>query len=172
MEKDCKKINGTQVSEILYQELNKYLTMQKSKPKIVDISIGDDFGGLMYSKMKQKKITQETSIGFESVHFSEINHDDLIKYINELNNNKDITGIMLQLPLPKNLKEYEREILDLIFPSKDVDGLTTTSAGLLSVGEDTLIPCTALGIEVLLKSYDVSLVGKTVAILLENHYLI
>ena len=160
-----KNIDGKIISKELYKELKDYLLRHKKIPTIVDISIGDDYGGLMYSKMKQKKISQETGIGFESVHFDTITYEELVEYIISLNNNSSINGIMLQLPLPDYLKEKEREILDTINQEKDVDGLTTTSSGLLAVGNDTFIPCTALGIEVLLKSYNIELEGKNIAII-------
>lgn len=160
-----KNINGNLVSSVLYEELKNYLESKSKIPSIVDISIGDDLGGLMYAKMKQKKINQETGISFESVHFDEISYEELINYLEKLNNSTDVDGIMLQLPLPENLKEYQREILDTIAYQKDVDGLTTTSIEKLNIKEDTFIPCTALGIETLLKAYDIPLVGKTVAII-------
>ena len=119
----------------------------------------------MYSKMKQKKISKETGIDFDSIHFTDINKDKLESYLEKLSKDSEITGIMLQLPLPGILKDYEREILDKISPTKDVDGLTTSSIGKLVLGEDTLIPCTPKGIETLLHAYDVPLEGKKVAII-------
>lgn len=160
-----KKINGTEVSKILYQELRKYISDKNILPNIVDISIGEDFGSLKYAEMKKKKITKETGFGFESVHYDEISKEELINYINELNEDTNINGIMIQLPLPSYLSGYEREILDTIVCTKDVDGLTSTSAGLLMVGADCLIPCTPAGIIALLKAYDIELEGKTVSII-------
>lgn len=160
-----KKISGIEVSKILYEELRNYLLTRENPIHVVDISIGDDFGGQMYSKMKQKKISKETGIDFDSIHFTDINKDKLESYIEMLSKDSEITGIMLQLPLPGTLKDYEREILDKISPTKDVDGLTTSSIGKLVLGEDTLIPCTPKGIETLLHAYDVPLEGKKVAII-------
>lgn len=160
-----KKIDGLLVSEMLYEELNNYLNTKDKKPVVVDISIGNDFGVLMYSKMKKKKIESETNIGFKSVHFDSISYEELKEYIITLNNDNSITGIMLQLPLPNNLKNHEREILDLIDKNKDVDGLTTNSIGLLGINESNFVPCTALGIQTLLKCYNVSLEGKRIAII-------
>ena len=160
-----KKISGIDVRKILYEELRNYLLTRENPIHVVDISIGDDFGGQMYSKMKQKKISKETGIDFESIHFTDINKDKLESYIEMLSKDSEITGIMLQLPLPGILKDYEREILDKISPTKDVDGLTTSSIGKLVLGEDTLIPCTPKGIETLLHAYDVPLEGKKVAII-------
>lgn len=160
-----KKISGIEVSKILYEELRNYLLTRENPIHVVDISIGDDFGGQMYSKMKQKKISKETGIDFDSIHFTDINKDKLESYLEMLSKDSEITGIMLQLPLPGTLKDYEREILDKISPTKDVDGLTTSSIGKLVLGEDTLIPCTPKGIETLLHAYDVPLEGKKVAII-------
>lgn len=160
-----KNINGLVVSNVLYEELNKYLLKKDNIPRVVDLSIGNDFGGKMYAKMKEKKITANTLIDFVSVHFDEMSMDELKRYIEKINNDSTINGFMIQLPLPDNLKKEERSLLDLINYQIDVDGLTSISAGKLSVGEMSLIPCTPLGIETLLKSYDVSLDGKTVAII-------
>lgn len=160
-----KKISGIEVSKILYEELRNYLLTRENPIHVVDISIGDDFGGQMYSKMKQKKISKEIGIDFDSIHFTDINKDKLESYLEMLSKDPEITGIMLQLPLPGTLKNYEREILDKISPTKDVDGLTTSSIGKLVLGEDTLIPCTPKGIETLLHAYDVPLEGKKVAII-------
>lgn len=160
-----KKINGIAVSKILYEELRNYLVKRKLLPSIVSISIGDDFGEQMYAKMKQNKINKETSMPFESVHFDTINKEELKNYLETINRNPEINGIMIQLPLPSNLKAYEREILDTITYQKDVDGLTTIQAGKMSAGADAFIPCTALGIETLLKVYDIPLEGKRVAII-------
>ena len=160
-----KKISGIEVSKILYEELRNYLLTRENPIHVVDISIGDDFGGQMYSKMKQKKISKETGIDFDSIHFTDINKDKLESYLEMLSKDSEITGIMLQLPLPGILKDYEREILDKISPTKDVDGLTTSSIGKLVLGEDTLIPCTPKGIETLLHAYEVPLEGKKVAII-------
>lgn len=160
-----KRINGLVVSDILYEELNNYLANKDKKISVVDILIGDDFGGKMYSVMKQKKITSKTCINFYSKHFESITEKELLDYLEILNNDEKINGIILQLPFPFYLNQSERKILDKISPVKDVDGLTTTSIGKLVAGEDTLIPCTPLGIISLLKAYDVLLDGKKVAII-------
>lgn len=160
-----KKIDGSLISEILYEELNKYLERKQQLPTVVDISIGEDFGGKLYSKRKEKIITSKTKIKFISKHFDNITVEQLKEYITKLNEDETITGIMLQLPLPKYLKENEREILDTINPKKDIDGLTSESINNLMKNQNTLVPCTALGIETLLKAYDISLKDKKIAIL-------
>lgn len=165
MEKSEKNMNGIFVSQILYQNLRDFLANKESLPNMVDISLGDDFGGLMYAKMKKKKIEAETGMGFQSVHFDHIGLCQLKEYIKKLNEDPTINGIMLQLPLTKELRAYEREVLDSIDPSKDVDGLTSLSVGLLNTNQSCLTSCTALGIETLLKCYNVTLDGSLVGII-------
>ena len=160
-----KRIDGKTISKVLYQELKEYAQNQSKKPKIVDISIGEDFGSLMYAKMKKQTIERETGFEFISKHFESITREELINYVTELNNDENINGIMMQLPLPKDLRKFEREILDTINPSKDVDGLTTITAGKLFTNQNGFAPCTPLGIITLLKVYDIDLVGKNVVII-------
>ena len=160
-----KLIKGTEVSKILYEELREYLKEKDKLPKIVDISIGNDFGGQMYASMKKKKVEAETGFPFESRHYDDISYDELIKVIEDINNDEDIYGVMLQLPLPGELKSREREILDHISSNKDVDGLTSTSAGNLIVGKSCFEPCTPKGIIMLLKAYGVEISGKRVCII-------
>ena len=161
-----KKINGTFVSNILYDELNNYLkTKCDDRPRVKIISIGDDFGSQMYGKMKKKKLSENVGYIVDSVHFDTISLDDLLLEIENANCDNDINGIMLQLPLPDYLRKYERIILDSIDSKKDVDGLTSSSLGNLVVGNDALEACTPKGIITLLKVYDVNLIGKNVCII-------
>lgn len=160
-----KDITTNKITKILYEELNNYLITKDKIPNIINIYIGDEYSNKIYSKMKERTISKETTIKYTNIHYNKITYIELTNKLQELNNNKDITGITIQLPLPDYLKEYEREILDTISPSKDIDGLTSNSLGLLTANQDTFIPCTALGIETLLKIYNTSLAGKRIAII-------
>lgn len=160
-----KRMNGTLVSEVLYDELRAFLELKGDKPlQLVDISVGNDFGGEMYANMKKKKLEKMVGYLVESRHFDSISYDDLVSEIESINNDNKINGVMLQLPLSKELNDHERKILDHIDWRKDVDGLTTSSIGRLVVGEVSLEPCTPKGIITLLKVYGVDLVGKNVVI--------
>ena len=160
-----KRMNGTLVSEVLYDELRAFLESKGDKPlRLVDISVGNDFGGEMYANMKKKKLEKMVGYLVESRHFDSISYDDLVSEIESINNDNKIDGVMLQLPLSKELNDHERKILDHIDWRKDVDGLTTSSIGRLVVGEVSLEPCTPKGIITLLKVYGVDLVGKNVVI--------
>lgn len=160
-----KDITTNKITKILYKELNNYLNTKDKIPNIINISIGSEYANEVFSKMKEKILSQETQIRYKNIHFNKITYIELTNYIKELNNNKDITGITICLPLPAYLKECEREILDTISPIKDIEGLTSTSLGLLATNQDTFIPCTALGIETLLKIYNINLQGKQIAII-------
>lgn len=168
---DEKKMGSGKIINILYQELNQFLKSKKQTPTLVNISIGTAFDSVIYTKVKQQQITKYTDIQFYSVHFDRISSSKLVEYIENLNQDENVNGIMIQLPLPYSLRRYERKILDTINPRKDVDGLTTISAGKLSTGFPNLIPCTALGIEVLLKSYRIDLEGKKVAIISRSNLI-
>lgn len=160
-----KLMSGTEVSKVLYEELREYLKTKSVLPKVIDISIGDDFGGEMYAKMKKKKVEAETGFSFESRHYDNISYDELINEINIINASDDVYGVMIQLPLPDELRSKERDILDHISVGKDVDGLNSGSLGNLMVGKTCMVPCTPKGIIVLLKAYGVELSGKRVAII-------
>lgn len=132
-----KKMDGTLVSKVLYDELVEYLD-EKSKsgtydesfrPRVKIISVGDDFGSKMYGKMKQKKLTEIVGYTVDVEHYDDLSLGDLSLIIENANRNGMIDGIMLQLPLPKELAKYERLILDQIDSKKDVDGLTSQSLG-------------------------------------------
>lgn len=160
-----KDITTDKITKILYKELNDYLNNKDKVPNIINISIGNEYSNEVFSNMKAQTLSKETSIKYKNIHFNEITYQELINYIKKINNDKDITGITICLPLPNYLKKYEREILDTILPEKDIEGLTSTSLGLLATNQDTFIPCTALGIESLLKIYNIPLKGKQVAII-------
>ena len=160
-----KDITTNKITKILYEQLNNYLNTRNKIPNIINISIGSEYSKEVFSRMKEKTLLKETLIRYRNINFNEITYQKLIDYIKELNDDKDITGITISLPLPGYLKVYERKILDTISPSKDIEGLTSTSLGLLSTNQATFIPCTALGIETLLKIYNISLEGKQIAII-------
>ena len=163
--KDNKQLTSNLITNILYQELNKYLEPKPKQPNIINITIGNNIASQIYSKQKEKILNTKTLIKYKNIYFDQITYQDLTNYIKELNQDKEVTGITIQLPLPDYLKEFKQEILDTILPSKDLDGLTTTSQNLLKEGSDSLIPCTALGIETLLLSYNINLNNKQIAII-------
>ena len=168
-----KRMDGTFVSNVLYEELNKYLEEKdksndyydRIRPKVKIISVGDDFGSQIYGKMKKKKLSEIVGYTVDAEHCDFLSAGDLMLTIENANRDGMIDGIMLQLPLPKDLAKYERMILDTIDPKKDVDGLTSGSLGKLMVGSSSLESCTPKGIITLLKVYGIDLLGKNVCII-------
>ena len=126
--------------------------------------MGDDFGSQKYVEMKSKK-AQELGIQCEVHRFEEdIQEKEIVRLIEELNRNDEIDGVMVQLPLPSHINE--KNILEKILPSKDVDGLTSVNLGKLFKNDPTAIaPATAKGILELLKEYEIEIDGKSAVVI-------
>lgn len=133
------------------------------KYKLVIIYIGDNYASSIYT-MRKKKVCEKLGIDCEILRYSfSIKEGEIVEKIKELNLNKKVTGIMVQLPIPKDLDTFK--IINTIDPSKDVDGLTAYNQGLLLQGQKPYYyPCTPLGILTLLKYYKIPLQGKKVVI--------
>lgn len=143
------KINCQEISNQIRNEIKEELKFFP-KLKLAVIRIGDDEASKIYVNQKEKACL-EVGIDFEKFEYpKEISKFHIKNKIIELNEDKNITGILLQLPLPNELKEYQRELIDTIDYRKDVDGLTTTNKMNLSQNLKTVIPCTALGIKKIL----------------------
>lgn len=131
-------------------------------PHLVIISVGDDPASKVYVRNKIKKAEE---LGIKVTHRSfpiDVGQFYVREAIAHSNFDRNIDGIMVQLPLPKHLNE--REIIDTIDPEKDVDGLTTTNIGRLRSGQPCIKPCTAAGVMDLLDYYHIPVEGKDVTI--------
>ena len=143
-------------------------------PKLSIIIVGNRPDSLVYVNMKRKKCL-EIGIDVEVFYYEDPKKTEILKKIKELNKNKSINGVMVQLPLPDNLKNDTREILDTISPSKDVDGLTTHSLGkLISCGRldlskleenDFFISSTVYGVLKFIHNYRIGILGKNIGII-------
>ena len=141
--------------------LKEKIALIDDKLKLVVIQVGDDYASSVYVKNKEK-LCNELGILFEHLKYDSITENDLILKIEELNNDKSVTGILLQLPLPLDIDESR--VIDAISPLKDVDGLTSKNIGNLFSFTDGLVSCTALGIMEILKSIDVCFESANVVI--------
>jgi methylenetetrahydrofolate dehydrogenase (NADP+)/methenyltetrahydrofolate cyclohydrolase len=127
-------------------------------PALATILVGDDPASHTYVSAKRRACTE---VGIRSVHHSlpaDSTLEKVASLITSLNADEEVTGILLQLPLPAHLDT--RLLLDLIDPAKDVDGLTTTSGGRLAQGTPGFVPCTPKGVLALLEHYDVDFAGR------------
>lgn len=124
-----KIIDGKRLAEKREKKLRKKLGGLASKPRVVSILVGDDPSSLLYTELKRKK-AQELDIDFRPMHFpAQSPFSNVAQAVSHLNQDKEITGIMVQLPLPEKFlgSRQSRELLELIDPQKDVDGLTANT---------------------------------------------
>lgn len=155
---DTKKVRLEEI-----KSLKKNLEQINRKLGIAIIQIGDDSASNIYIK-NQEKLAQELDYEFKLFKFDcNINNEEVIKIIDALNNDKSIDGILLQLPIPKNLNI--EMIQNRISPVKDVDGLTCTNIGKLNQNSECLIPSTASAIMSIFKYYNIKLEGAHIVIL-------
>ena len=132
-------------------------------PKLAVILVGDDKASKVYVRNKNKAC-EDVGIEFEEhILESEITQKQLIDLIEELNNRKDINGILLQSPIPAHLDI--NEAFRKIAPEKDVDGFNPVNVGKLSLNQDTFVSCTPYGIMKMFEEYKIDLEGKDVVII-------
>lgn len=156
-----KIIDGKKVSSDLKNELIEKVKKLNKKLKLVVVSVGNDPASRVYVGQKEKR-AHEVGYDFFNLHFDSIDEENLIKEIEKLNEDKEVTGIIVQLPLPDNLDK--NKILNTINPLKDVDGLTNDNFIKLIKKEESLIPCTPKGVVSLLDYYNIDLLNKKVVI--------
>lgn len=156
-------MEGKKVAESIYAKVLLEASLLPTIPKIVFMLIGEDPASQTYVRSKSKKCRD---LGFLSETMplpATISEDDLVSKIRSLNKDKDVHGILLQLPLPKGMNK--NRILSEIDPLKDVDGLHPINAGLLMQGTPRLVPCTPLGIIDMLKFYNIPIEGKRAVVI-------
>jgi methylenetetrahydrofolate dehydrogenase (NADP+)/methenyltetrahydrofolate cyclohydrolase len=166
-----KIIDGKQVAKEVREELKEEVlaatTKYGRKPGLAVVLIGDNPASHTYVK---NKVTACKNVGIESFllqYDKDTDEKTVVDIVQKLNADPLVDGILVQLPLPKHLPT--QEILALIDPTKDVDGLTAINLGRLARGDDGLFPCTPLGIMRLLAYYKVPIKGKKIVVLGRSH---
>ena len=160
-------IDGKKEAEIIRNEIKKEISDLKKKsgktPSLTVILIGDFAPSLIYVKNKEKS-AREVGINSEIIRYPKnVGEKDILKKIEELNKNDEISGILVQLPLPSQISK--EKIINAINPSKDVDGFNPINVGNLSSGYDSIVPCTPLGSLLLIKKIEPNLAGKHAVII-------
>ena len=155
-------INGKEIQKIIKEELKEKVKTIKESLKLVVIQVGDDPASNVYIKNK-KKLCAELGILCNHKKFLEISEKALLEEIDKLNKDKTVTGILVQLPVPKQINE--KKVIEKISPLKDVDGLTSQNMGKLFTGSKALAPCTAIGIIKMLEHINTDFEGKNVTII-------
>ena len=159
-------IDGKALAKKIREQLKEECSKLKKEgilPKLAVIMVGDDPASKVYVRNKSKACN-EVGIEYEEyILNSNITQEKLINLIESLNNKKDVHGILLQSPIPKNLDI--NEAFQAISYKKDVDGFNPINVGKLSIGQDTFISCTPYGVIKMFEEYNIDLDGKNVVIL-------
>ena len=166
-----KIIDGKSVSNLIKDEIKKEVDNIISKghkpPHLAAVLVGEDGASLTYVGSKVRSCQR---VGFNSTLIKlsdDILESELLDKIQELNENDDIDGFIVQLPLPKHINE--EKVLLAIDPNKDVDGFHPTNFGKMALNMKTFIPATPYGIMELLKRYDIDTVGKHTVVIGRSH---
>ena len=160
------KIDGLEVArnvKKIVAETVKELTSQGIKPCLATILVGDNPASQTYVRNKHKACEETGIITKDHRPPITTSQNDLNELIDMLNVDPSVHGILVQLPLPNHLDEFDTTTR--ILPEKDVDGLTPHNVGLLSIGNGILKPCTPSGILEMFDYYKISLEGKNVVII-------
>ena len=155
-------LDGKKLKKEKLNNLKRKIEKLDKKLGLRVIQVGEDPASTNYVNQKEK-MAATLEYDFEHIKKDEsITEEELLKIIDELNENEDVNGILVQMPLPKHIDSYK--IQNRINPLKDVDGLTDINSGLLTHGKDCLVPCTPMGIISLLAEYNIELEGKTAVV--------
>ena len=157
-----KLLSGIECRNKLKEKLTKKINKIKEKITITVISVGNDEASKIYIKNKIKEC-QSVNIECQHLHFEKTTTNELINLITKLNKDKNITGILVQLPLPKNIEE--NKVINTIDYKKDIDGLTKSNIAKLYSNQKGIIPCTAKGIIDLLEYNKIEIEGKNITII-------
>ena len=154
---DGKKI-AAELREELKQEVSKLKIRYKKVPGLTVILIGDMTPSQIYVRNKEKS-ANEVGLKSEIIKYpEEVEEKIVLEKIEELNRDDTVSGILVQLPLPKHIDK--QKVIETITPSKDVDGFHPMNVGNLSSGYESSVPCTPLGCYLMIKKIEPNLNGK------------
>lgn len=157
-----KLLDGKIVKKTVLAELKEKVSKEKRPLGLVVIQVGEDPASVVYVRQKAK-MAEKVGFNFNHVKLdSSVSEEKLLNKIDEFNNDDNVDGILVQMPIPKHLNP--KTIQNAISPLKDVDGLTDINMGKLMHNEEALVPCTPLGIMDLLKHYGIEVAGKRVVV--------
>ncbi len=156
-----KIIDGKQISLDIKNELKEKVAKYKEQGieiTLAVVKVGNDPASAVYVRNKEKAC-EYVGINSKTLALTEeTTEEDLLNVVNELNEDKNFNGILVQLPLPKHIDEGK--VLLTIDSTKDVDGFHPVNVGKMVIGEDTFLPCTPAGIIEMIKRTDIDIEGK------------
>ena len=155
-------IDGKKAAAELREELKVEVSELKSKynkvPGLTVILVGEDAPSQIYVRNKEKS-AKEVGLKSEVIKYPDtVEEKTVLNKIEELNKDESVSGILVQLPLPKHINK--KKVIETILPSKDVDGFHPVNVGNLSSGYESSIPCTPLGCYLMIKKIEPNLSGK------------
>lgn len=151
-------IDGKKISDAVKNEIKEEVKNFSKKPTLAVILVGDDKASNVYVKNKGKAC-EYVGFGSKTYRLEEnTTEDELLDLIDELNTDRNIHGILVQLPLPKHIDE--NKVIYSINKNKDVDCFHPYNVGLLNIGSPKILPCTPNGVMELLKRYNIEISGK------------
>lgn len=163
----AKILSGQDLADKMKQEYKKEIEQMKQQHNVVPglavVLIGDNPASLSYVKLKEKACAEVGIVSHDHKFNTDYKEEELLKLIDDLNNNNNIHGILVQLPLPDHINE--EKVLYAIDPGKDVDGFHPVNVGKMMIGGSCFLPCTPHGIQQLLVRNDIEIQGKHVVII-------
>ena len=166
MEKGAEILSGKKFAKAIKEEVAAEVAELKEKsgisPCLVVVRVGEDPASEVYVKSKVKT-ARELGIISEHRHLpDDVSEEELLAVVDELNDNDDVDGILVQLPLPKQIND--KVVLERLDPRKDVDGFHPVNVGRLSQGQEALTPCTPAGVIDMLKRAGIEFSGKNAVV--------
>ncbi|MEG6584037.1 bifunctional methylenetetrahydrofolate dehydrogenase/methenyltetrahydrofolate cyclohydrolase FolD [Dendrosporobacter sp. 1207_IL3150] len=159
------KFYAAQIKEGIKKDISVLKNKHGITPGLAVIIVGENPASKVYVASKHRSC-EEIGIYSEVIELpADVSKEILLAKIAQLNNNDQIHGILVQLPLPDHIKENEAEILNSIDPNKDVDGFHPVNVGKLSIGEEHLVPCTPYGCVKMLELAGIDIEGKNAVII-------
>ena len=156
------RVTADQIKQEVAAEVRRLLTERGVKPRLAAVLVGDDEASAVYVRNKVRACAE---VGIESAQLvlpASTNTTDLLTVITRLNQHEDVDGILIQLPLPKQI--HEPAILEAVDPAKDVDGFHPLNVGLLAMGRPRFVPCTPAGIIELLDRNQIEIAGANACV--------
>lgn len=158
----AKLLEGKPIAEKIKEEIKKEIQGFKNKPVLASILVCDNPGCESYVK-SQNKCAESLGINYQFHKLSvDIKEDALLEFIHNLNSNKSLNGIIVQMPLPENINSMK--VREAILPEKDVEGMHSCNMGKIVFGRTKILPCTPAAVMELLNSAGIDLYGKEVVI--------
>ncbi|MCX5711172.1 MAG: bifunctional 5,10-methylenetetrahydrofolate dehydrogenase/5,10-methenyltetrahydrofolate cyclohydrolase [Candidatus Omnitrophica bacterium] len=158
----AKLLEGKVIAEAIKEKIKQEVALLKARPVLASIQVGENAGAASYVK-SQAKVAEALGIEYQLHKLSEDTHEaHLIDFIQKLNANKSVNGIIIQMPLPQQI-DYKK-ISQYILPEKDVEGMHPQNIGKILFGKAKILPCTPAAVMELISASGVDLYGKEVVI--------